>query len=135
LEQQARGDAPGVGAMRAAVGAAPYQAALAGLIAGRLDAWRDDLPEERATDLGSMLNTQLPGGGLNPVSARQAELLLRLASEPASIENWPRHEVDTAIERAMIVPVLMRAARFAVLAIHASTDEDNGTTYRGWEWT
>jgi hypothetical protein len=134
LEQQTQTDTPRIGAMQAAIGAAPYQVALAGLIADRLEAWRGAHPEERAADLGSMLDAHLPGG-IGPGSARRAELLLRLASEPATIEAWPQHEVNSAIERAIIGPVLMRAARFAVLAIHATTDQDTGTTYRGWEWT
>jgi hypothetical protein len=121
--------------MRAAIGAAPYQTVLARLIADRLEAWRGAPPEERAADLGSMLDAHLPSVDFGPRSARRAELLLRLASEPATIETWPQHEVNSAIDRTIIGPVLMRAARFAVLAIHATTDEDTGTTYRGWEWT
>jgi hypothetical protein len=135
LEQHARDDTPRISAMEAAVGMERYQAEIARLVRGRLDEWRGKRPEERAADLGSLLDTHIPRARLSPDPARDAELMLRLASEPATVGAWPRREIDAAIERAIVVPVIMRIARFAVLAIHGMTHEDTGTTYRGWEWT
>ena len=135
LEQRASGEVPATGVLRHAVGTADYQMALAGLIAARLDAWAKEQPEPRAADLGSLIERHVPRARLGAGPARRAELLLRLASDPATIAAWPQDEVSAAIEQVILIPVLMRAARFAVLAIHAATEEDTGTTYRGWEWT
>ena len=135
LEQRAAGEVPATGVLRQAVGTADYQTALAGLIAARLEAWAEERPETRAADLGSLIDRHVPRASLGAEPARRAELLLRLASDPATIAGWPQDEVSAAIEQVILIPVLMRAARFAVLAIHAATEEDTGTIYRGWEWT
>jgi hypothetical protein len=134
LERRMRGDVPAIGALQEAVGTEAYQTALARLIRSRLGAWATERPENRAADLGSLLAAQVPRSRLGLGHARRAELLLRLASDPSTVAAWSRHEVSAAIEQAIVVPVLMRAARFAVLAIHAATAEDTGTVYRGWEW-
>jgi hypothetical protein len=135
LEQRARKDIPAVSAMQHAVGTAEYQKALARAIADRLNTWKARRPEERASDLGVLLNRHVPRASLGAEPARRAELLLRLASDPATVSAWPQDEVSAAIEQTIVIPALMRATRFVVLAIHTATEEDTGTTYRGWEWT
>jgi hypothetical protein len=63
-----------------------------------------------------------------------AEFLLRLASEPASLATAPQQELNSRLNTVLKSPVLLRAARFLVLAIDAIESEDFGGTYRGWAW-
>jgi superfamily I DNA/RNA helicase len=135
LEQHASTEALPKGAMQAGVGVAPYQRALAASIASSLTAWKAVTPEKRAPGFGAILNGYVPQAELGHDYAKIGELLLRLASEPASLMAWPHQDVAVAVDKMLVTPVILRAARFTVLAIHSATTEDTMSTYRGWEWT
>jgi hypothetical protein len=65
-----------------------------------------------------------------------AGLALRLASAPASVEEWAGTGLDSGLTKLMEIPTIARAARFLVLVI----DRDSNTLatleapYAGWEW-
>jgi hypothetical protein len=65
-----------------------------------------------------------------------AGLALRLASAPASVEEWAGTGLDSGLTKLMEIPTIARAARFLVLVI----DRDSNTLatleapYAGWGW-
>ena len=138
LEQHRGHKTVQLAAMRARIEEASYRQALAASIAGSLPAWNGMAPEKRVSAFGAIINAYVPQAEFGRNYARIGEFLLRLASEPASLVAWPSEEVTGVIEKMLLTPVILRAARFTVLAIHAATVEDSENTvsaYRGWEWT
>ena len=72
------------------------------------------------------------------VGARNAvlvsEFLLRLATEPATLSRWRPSDFDDLLAVTLSAPVLLRAARFVVLATAAAENDDTGSVYVGWVW-
>jgi hypothetical protein len=116
------------------VGDEGYQRALAGSIREGADGWRALEPEKRAGAFATVLAAHGRLAGVGREDGPLAEWLLRLASEPASLDGWPEEEFHSALDLTLVSPVLVRAARFLVLAIHCTEEDDIGTTYRGWAW-
>ena len=75
-----------------------------------------------------------PAAGVRSEDTRFAEFLLRLASDPAPLLSWPSGDSQAALQRALTSPVVLRAARYLVLAIDRATEEVAGVTYAGWAW-
>ena len=121
--------------LQTGVGEDGYQEALAEAIHRRLLGWQVLEPTKRAEEFAAVLATFKHWTLVEHTDARFADFLLRLASEPATIDAWPENEVRSSLERALVSPVLVRAARFLVLAIHLDEEEDSGSTYRGWSWS
>ena len=66
-----------------------------------------------------------------------AEFLLRLASNPASVETWAGKHLHDALKFLLEMPTVARAARFLVIAtdhFHQS-GSGFGEIYAGWRWT
>jgi len=133
-EGGAREDAYSFQQLQKGVGEESYQQALAAAIQRRLLGWEVLEPAKRAEDFATVLATFKHRTLVERSDSRFAEFLLRLTSEPATITGWPEDEVRSSIERALVSPVLVRAARFLVLAIHLDEEDDSGSTYRGWSW-
>jgi hypothetical protein len=134
-ERGVRDDAFAPRDLQGLVGEEGYQRALADIISRSLEDWRSVEPEKRAQAFAGVLAEHARPAGVAREDVRLAECLLRLASEPASLSAWPEDEVRSALELTLVSPLLLRAARFLVLAIHATEEEDAGTMYRGWAWT
>lgn len=134
-ESGVRDDRYSFGELRGGVGAEPYQEALAQAIGRRLRDWYDLHPEKRTVEFAAVLSMFKHRTQVAQDDHRFAEFLLRAASELGTLSNWPDEELNRHIERMRTSPVLIRAARFTVLAIHLDLDEDDGTSsYRGWAW-
>jgi hypothetical protein len=116
------------------VGSDTYQQDLAQAISRRLLGWKSLDPAKRAEDFTAVLSAFNHRTKVARTEIHFAEFLLRLASEPASVTEWPENAIRTALDRVFESPVLLRAARFVVLAIHLDENEDSGSTYRGWSW-
>jgi len=129
----AGGDEYPLDEFRAAIGDESYQRALADAIQRGLPDWLQMEPTKRGNAFAVALAAHGHRAGVGRDDGPLAELLLRLASEPASVSG-SLDELTSVIDLALVSPVLMRAARFLVLAIHCSETEDVGTTYRGWAW-
>ena len=120
--------------LREGVGVEDYQRGIADAISRRLGGWHALDPEKRAHEFGSVLATFSYRTHVRDDATRVAEFLLRAASEPSSLEGWPADDKASLVERVMVSPMLIRAARFVVLSIHLDSDDDSGSTYRGWSW-
>lgn len=68
-----------------------------------------------------------------PPETRFAEFLLRLASAPETVLDWPSDEVDAAVRVTLDLPLLFRLARLLVLEM-AGASADTGAAYEGWVW-
>ncbi len=134
-ERGARDDQFSFQQLQDTVGDETYQKALAAAIRRRVVSWQALEPTKRAEEFAAVLATFRHRTLVDRIEWHFAEFLLRLASEPATIMEWPESAIRTALERALVSPVLLRAARFVVLAIHLDEAEDSGSTYRGWSWT
>ena len=121
--------------LQAAVGDAAYQRSLAAKLDQSVGYWPVIKPEERVDDLADTLGRYAQPAGVHGRDVRLAEFLLRLASDPSSLATWPADDVRRYVEVALASPVLVRAARFAVLAIHASETRETDMGFRGWTWT
>jgi hypothetical protein len=121
--------------LQAAVGDAAYQRSLAAKLDQSIGYWTLLEPEERVEDLAETLARYAGPAGVRGPDVRLAEFLLRLGSDPSSLATWPAEELRRYVDVALASPVLVRAARFAVLAIHASETEESDTGFRGWTWT
>lgn len=66
-----------------------------------------------------------------------AEFALRMASDPGTLSTWAGDYLSAGVGKLLNVPILVRAARFLVLAVDqqkksfASTSE----VYAGWGWS
>lgn len=121
--------------LREGVGIEEYQRGIADAISRRLAVWHALDPEKRSHEFGSVLATFSYRTHVSDDASRVAEFLLRVASEPSSLEGWPSDDKASLVERVITSPVLIRAARFVILAIHLdSDDDDSASTYRGWSW-
>ena len=65
-----------------------------------------------------------------------SELALRLASNPAVVEEWAGEELRKGTTRLLAVPALARAARFLVIATdrHLQSQVAPGELYASWGW-
>jgi hypothetical protein len=125
---------PSPSELRDGVGEQRYQRELALDLSHRLDRLQTLQPEKRAAPLAFALHMNAPAAAVRPEETRFAEFLLRLASDPASLLSWPSRDSQNALHRALTSPVVLRAARYLVLAIDRATEEVAGVTYAGWAW-
>lgn len=66
---------------------------------------------------------------------RFAEFLLRLASDPPPVRIWAGDDLDDSLALVLTSPVLLRAARYVVLAVSRVTDDDTQDVLSpGWVW-
>ena len=120
--------------LQEAVGSQRYQRELALDLSRRIERLQGLRADRRAAPLAFALEMHARAAGVRSQEARFSEFLLRLASDPASLLAWPEPERDEAIERTLTSPLLLRAARYLVLAIDELSDATVGATYAGWEW-
>jgi hypothetical protein len=122
--------------LQAAIGQEPYQAALAGDLALHITEWTAEAPEDRAEAFAELLAKRvrrLLNAG-NTHNRAMADFLLRLASHPASLARWPAEEVRAKLEQTLNSPVLLRAARFVVLAVEAEQLGEAAPPAGRWTW-
>lgn len=78
-------------------------------------------------------------GGVVPPEWRGwlAELALRTASDPSSVEPWAGESLKAGIAQLLDTPALTRTARFLVLcsSSHFGQPKAAGCLYPGWAWT
>jgi hypothetical protein len=130
--QGLRRDQYSLGELERLTGEEPYQVELAARIRDHLLQWIPLEPESRVQpfiDAVSRSRRSVP-----PEEERYGEFLLRLASQPGSLFTWPPSELDSFINRSISKPVLVRASRLLVLAIHIDEEDVTGSTFRGWSW-
>jgi hypothetical protein len=120
--------------LQAAVGEERYQARLAADLALHIHEWTAEAPEDRASAFAERLVRYAPWLMSGTDSRSMAEFLLRLASQPASLARWPAVEVRAKLEQTLNSPVLLRAARFLVLALEAEQVTDDAPPVGRWTW-
>ena len=130
----ARGDRPSNSQFVHAVGSQRDYQGLAELLLEEIPRAMVMTLSPRAAWFAAVLERHLPSSRLWARHHRSAEFLLRLSSEPASLAVWPARELEENIARVLDSPVLLRAARLTVLAIHSALGDEAGVTYSGWAW-
>jgi hypothetical protein len=76
--------------------------------------WRWTTPEALIQGFGDAMSSLMVSAGM-PSRFKGARLLLQLASSPGELLDWEEAERDKYVRCILTDPVLMRAARFAVL--------------------
>jgi hypothetical protein len=117
-----------------AIGEQHHQRALATDLARYIDQLAALPAESRVRPFAVALATHGRDAQFRREDPRLSEFLLRLASEPASLAMWPPEEFRLNLERTLDSPVILRAARFVVLATQARAAQDQTYMYGGWTW-
>ncbi|UNZ18044.1 hypothetical protein [Streptomyces sp. 891-h] len=115
--------------MEKLVGAATTQRAVARHIASRLWQWVDS-PLALREGFKDAIDAISVNSGFDD-SRTAAEFLLLLASRPGSLAAWDEAERDMMLRCVMSSPVLIRAARFAVLGTEEIREEPEQPSIRG----
>jgi hypothetical protein len=102
--------------LRAAVGKSPAQLRLAESIGRHLHEWTT--PERLAHGFGHFISQAVETSGM-PNEPSIPSLLLAFAALPGVIMSLPDHQREEFLRAVMDSPVLLRAARFAVVASRA----------------
>lgn len=126
------GDEVSASELESAVGEDGYQSTLASELSWTVRRWYELEPEQRADEFADVLARHARPAGVLASDPRLAEFLLRLASSPATLAAWPSDELRTQIERVMTSPVLLRAARFVVISVQVTEDEE--ADVGAWAW-
>jgi hypothetical protein len=103
--------------VRSLVGVLPSQRALAKRIGDSLWRWSDSCAS-LTSGFAEVIAAAAAHAGLHD-PAKAAKFLLTLASDPGRLMDWDSSDRDGLLEHAMRSPVLVRAARFAVLGAEA----------------
>lgn len=121
-------------ALEAAVGSKAHQRALARDVGRWVEGLSSVRPEERVASLATALAIHARDQTFRSEDPRFAEFLLRLASAPESLSDWPSSELQAYVDRVLNAPLLLRAARFLVVAIDARDTSGASTPFGGWAW-
>ncbi|GGW55645.1 hypothetical protein GCM10010381_46460 [Streptomyces xantholiticus] len=115
--------------MRELVGQAPKQRAAAQQIASHLWQWADS-PAALSEGFASAIRIVAAASGIDdPHTA--ADFLLPLVSRPGSLASWDETERDQLLKCVLGSPVLIRAARFAVLGTEDLREASNKSVVGG----
>ncbi|MFF9130426.1 hypothetical protein [Streptomyces sp. NPDC014806] len=115
--------------MQELVGQAPKQRAAAQQIASRLWQWADS-PAAMNEGFASAVRIIAAASGIDdPHTA--ADFLLPLVTRPGSLASWDEAERDQLLECVLRSPVLIRAARFAVLGTEDLREAPNKSVVGG----
>jgi hypothetical protein len=121
-------------ALEAAVGERSQQRALARDVARWVEPLSKAPLSERVASLATALALHARSFAYRSEDPRFAEFLLRLASAPESLADWPESEIESDVRRVLDAPVLLRAARLLVLAIDARVTTGAPSSFAGWPW-
>lgn len=119
--------------MREAIGDGAYQRRLANALRIAIPALQSGDTPSRVVRFAALLGENARQAGVTGADRHLAELLLRLATDPSTLLNWPLADLDAFLHMTLTSPVLLRAARFVVLATETGID-DGSSTYPGWIW-
>jgi hypothetical protein len=130
LEQRVERDSESIRTsdLENALGNEPYQRTLARDLLGGLHRLVPLSPEKRVQPFADLISRHARRVGVYRRDLHLAEFLLRLASSPASLATIPEVELKSTIDQVLTSPVLLRAARFVVIAIDVTETEGS------WVW-
>lgn len=116
-----------------AIGDSAYQRRLANALRCAVPVFQAEDVPSRVARFAAILGEHGRQAGATGTDSPLAEFLLRLATDPATLLNWPTTASHELLGLTMTSPVLLRAARFVVLAT-ATGDDDAASIYPGWTW-
>jgi hypothetical protein len=119
--------------LRDAMGDGAYQTRLANALRVAVPRLRSSDVPSRVARFAAILGEHARPAGVSDADRALSEFLLRLATEPGTLLSLPATAMRDHLSLTLTSPVLLRAARFVVLATAADTD-DAGSTYAGWTW-
>jgi hypothetical protein len=121
--------------LAAAIGDQPDQRSLAASLEAHLPRFSRMGLEERVDEFGGVCGQLFRWLRIDLERAWLAEFLLRAASEPGSLCSWCGTELLSGIQAMSGSPVLLRAARYVVLATsRIELDPDVEAPYGSWTW-
>jgi hypothetical protein len=135
LEQRVASEyGPSLDELEALVGDKPDHKAIASSVRQSLPEWKGLGAEARGRAFGTILMRFGGRAGVADNVPGLGEFLLRLASDPGTLLAWDESERSEFLTLVLVSPMLLRAARFAVLAIDVQTTDPSFTTFGGWTW-
>jgi hypothetical protein len=130
-EDATRIDAPDVWMLGEAIGGKAEQRELAGTLRAELPTLESLDVQGRVVRFAGILRVHAHAAAAEQDAV--SEFVLRLATEPSTLLGWREGEIDELLSLTLSSPVMLRAARFVVLATAAGS-EDADSVYPGWQW-
>jgi hypothetical protein len=91
--------------------------------------------EERVRECARYLRKIAPNMRPGVPPEWYSEFMLRLASSPAQMSPWAGPLVQVGVDMALEHPMMLRIARYMVLAVQDSIEKPVGASlYEGWVW-
>lgn len=115
--------------MQKRVGTTPVQRAVAKQIAGHLWQWLDS-PTAQSEGFAAAIAPIAAASGIHDPNIA-ADFLLLLASSPGTLVSWEKTEREMLLQRVLLSPVLIRAARFVVLGTEDLRDASDQVIHGG----
>ena len=113
-----------------------YHRVIAEAIRAKVPEWLERSPADRVHELSSILSAHAGRAGFTPGDVQLSEILLRFASAPDTLAGWSTEQISVAAELMIVSPVLVRAARLAVLGVAMrAPDADLSAGGRSWSWS
>jgi hypothetical protein len=129
------GDTTALDQLAAAIGENPYQATIAAELKRHAGQYVSLSNSDRVQEFARVLRRIDPSIGQVRDPLWLPEYLLRLASSPDKALAWAGEPARAWVHTAMLKPIMLRAARYLVLAVHQlSNDIETGAAYNGWAW-
>jgi hypothetical protein len=120
--------------LESGVGEQAYQRRLAQELRHRMEDFGAFQTQERVSLFADILIRFAQRAGVGAHELTLAEFLLRAASEPASLADWPPDRVRSLLERMRASPVFLRSARFVVLTTDVLEADPAAASEGSWVW-
>jgi hypothetical protein len=117
-----------------AMGRSHHDKTLAREIWSDIERLRQVDPLKRAEILKQKLASVVRTSRGMSMSVDTVEATMMIASEPGRLAASSQGRAAGVVDLILEHPVVLRAARMAVLCVHAAEDHDEGSVYRGWVW-
>jgi len=134
-QQLANGNQGALLELSKAIGSTAYEGIIAGDVKRRAPGFASLSLDARVSECARLLRRIAPNMRPGIPPEWHAEFMLRLASSPSQASTWAgqwsRVGIDMAIQHAM----MLRVARYIVLAVHFAIDREIGASlYEGCAW-
>jgi hypothetical protein len=118
-----------------AIGSTAYEGIIAGDVKRRAPGFSSLSLDARVLECARFLRRIAPNMRPGIPPEWHAEFMLRLASSPSQASTWAGQWSRVGIDMALQHPIMLRVARYIVLAVHFAVDRPLGASlYEGWAW-
>jgi hypothetical protein len=131
----ASGGQPALVELAKAIGVTAYEGIIAGDVKRRAPDFVSLPLDARVRECASYLRRIAPNLRSDVPREWHAEFMLRLASTPGQALAWAGQWSYVGIDMALQHAMMLRVARYIVLAVHYAVDRPSGASpYEGWAW-